>query len=298
MVAIIYLDAINGSDTLGNGTKLNPYKTLQYFCNSIAVKTNADYEVLLQNGTYEITSGTIFGQFSSGNMTIIGKGQNTEIIQKTNMYTNSSGGNINFSLTIAKCKYNILTTLAGNNLIGFNWTWYFYNVLFEYTPNNALSVLSTNGRGLIFRNCVKLTNTTSFLRKNSSVIEIYDSIGYFTSGYMTTQSDWNKSGNKIGSIDGYERFLNKGYYSWSDKILVKNEDKIYSLDAISSNKDNSVFEIPILSKDNFINYGKGLENFSKIFKEKKYVLQNEVSENEEGLWTTKLDRKPLSISFN
>lgn len=227
MTIEIFLDATNGSDTLGNGSSLAPYRTLQYFCDSVAVKNNADYKVFLNNGVYEITNGTIFGQFNSGNMTIIGKGENTEIVQRAYMYQNSVGGNADFSLIIAKCKYNILTTLTGANVNGFRWKWSFYNVLFEYTPNNQTSVFSTSGKELVFRNCVKLTNTTSFLRKNSSVISVYDSIGYFTNGYQTTQADWDKGGNTIGSIQNYSDLLNyQGEYAWiTSKSLILHDGK-------------------------------------------------------------------------
>lgn len=58
-------------------------------------------------------------------------------------------------------------------------------------------------------------------------------------------------------------------------------------------------QIPILSLRNFISYGCYSSNIPPIPTiTKDYILQDEVSENEEGLWTTQLDRKPLSISFN
>lgn len=53
------------------------------------------------------------------------------------------------------------------------------------------------------------------------------------------------------------------------------------------------------SANNFTKYGKNnFNNLDSIIAIKNYILQDEVSKNKEGLWTTKLDRKPLSISFN
>jgi len=50
--------------------------------------------------------------------------------------------------------------------------------------------------------------------------------------------------------------------------------------------------------DNFIKYGIDVaDDIEKRIGEKQYVLQDTVSENELGLWTTQLDRKPLSIKF-
>jgi len=220
MTTRIYIDALNGSDALGNGSSGNPYKTLEYFCNNIALKTDGDYTVYLKKGTYEITKENIFGQFISGSLTIVGLGEYTEILQKTGMYINRGGGSTNFTLNISRCRYNILTSLTSNNIMGFNWKWNFYNVVFEYTPNNNYSVFSS-ATAMTIRNCVKLTNTTCFLRKNSSTISVYDSMGYFTSGYSTTQSDWDKGGNIIGTVGDYEKVLQEGLYKWSiNKTLI------------------------------------------------------------------------------
>lgn len=262
MTIEIYLDATNGSDTLGNGSSLAPYRTLQYFCDSVAVKNNADYKVFLNNGVYEITNGTIFGQFNSGNMTIIGKGENTEIVQRAYMYQNSVGGNADFSLIIAKCKYNILTTLTGANVNGFRWKWSFYNVLFEYTPNNQTSVFSTSGKELVFRNCVKLTNTTSFLRKNSFVISVYDSMGYFTSGYQTTQADWDKGGNIIGSFDNYMEVLNyQGEYAWiTSKSFILHDGEYKKWNEGQEPVDEYVSTIPPLTSNSSSSLGEAFGN--------------------------------------
>lgn len=57
--------------------------------------------------------------------------------------------------------------------------------------------------------------------------------------------------------------------------------------------------LPSYSIKNFIDYSqKTIPDLDSQIFNKNYILQDEVSENSEGLWTTKLDRKPLSISFN
>lgn len=57
-------------------------------------------------------------------------------------------------------------------------------------------------------------------------------------------------------------------------------------------------ELPTPTVDNFIKYGmNAIDDIEKGIGEKQYVLQDTVSENERGLWTTQLDRKPLSIKF-
>lgn len=229
MATNIYIDAIMGSDETGDGTAQKPYKTLQYFCLNKAVRNNADYTIHLKKGTYEITNGTIFGVFASGNITIIGKDRDTEILQKAGMYSNSGGGgSINFTLTIAKLKYNIDRSLTAANLNDYKWNWNFYNVLIEYMPDNAYSIIYPIASKTVFRNCVKLTNSNAMLRATEGTIEVYDSMGYFTSGYSTSQSKWDKGGNVIGSVSDYEEVLRKGLYSWNVNrtfILHGNEYK-------------------------------------------------------------------------
>ncbi|EON72828.1 discoidin domain-containing protein [Lysinibacillus sphaericus] len=59
------------------------------------------------------------------------------------------------------------------------------------------------------------------------------------------------------------------------------------------------YEIPSLSKQNFMNYGSpSFLNTNQPMATKNYILQDAVSENESGLWEKKLNRKPLSIGFN
>ncbi|MFJ7839915.1 discoidin domain-containing protein [Lysinibacillus sphaericus] len=57
--------------------------------------------------------------------------------------------------------------------------------------------------------------------------------------------------------------------------------------------------LPSYSKANFINYGKNqLTAINQTITVKNYILQGDsISINEQGLWTKKVDKKPLSISF-
>lgn len=89
--------------------------------------------------------------------------------------------------------------------------------------------------------------------------------------------------------------------------------RIYRLEVLSNNgntsytaigeilyglKEDKVINIPSYSEQNFINYGMDSPiKFDGVLTKKDYVLQDGVSKNENGYWTTKLDRKPLSIKF-
>lgn len=53
-----------------------------------------------------------------------------------------------------------------------------------------------------------------------------------------------------------------------------------------------------MSDNNLLKSTSDFVLFNQLFDNKNYILQDEVSEISEGLWSTKLDRKPLSIGFN
>lgn len=66
-----------------------------------------------------------------------------------------------------------------------------------------------------------------------------------------------------------------------------------------SNKINRITTLPSYSEQNLINYGMDSPvQVDGIFTTKKYILQDTISENTEGLWTTQINRKPLSIKFD
>lgn len=73
-----------------------------------------------------------------------------------------------------------------------------------------------------------------------------------------------------------------------------NEFKMFDMTPSKTN------QIPFVSKNNYIQYGNQsiIDRLNSEFRGKNYILQDIVSENEQGLWTAKIDRKPLSISFN
>lgn len=69
---------------------------------------------------------------------------------------------------------------------------------------------------------------------------------------------------------------------------------LYSYDA-----PHTIREFSAPTVNNFVEYGVDLiDGLEKGINEKQYVLQDTVSENEQGLWTVQLNRKPLSIRFD
>ena len=78
-------------------------------------------------------------------------------------------------------------------------------------------------------------------------------------------------------------------------ILLSTNDGKYSSYFFA---DKNAYSMENSSKQNFLNYGMNTTtSLDGVFISKKYVLQDTVSENEDGLWTTQLNRKPLSIKI-
>jgi len=224
----IYIDSVNGNDLTGSGSMLNPYNSLDHFCNTVANKDNADYIIYLNGGTYPIKTSTIFGQFKSGQITILGKGKDTTISQDTGMYMNSVGGYKEFTVNIGRCIYNIAKNLY-TNVNCFKWYWNFYNVVFKSLPlSEGYSLLSPYQSVLTINNCLVIEEPYNMLRTDSGQIHVKNSAGKFSSGYSTIQSNWDISGNLIEKITVDEHFrvtnhesefLYSGTYNWSSAFF-------------------------------------------------------------------------------
>ncbi|MCK1987268.1 hypothetical protein MPH48_04025 [Lysinibacillus fusiformis] len=88
-------------------------------------------------------------------------------------------------------------------------------------------------------------------------------------------------------------------FSFLRNILLKSNNNIYSLE--KNNAQNNMYYLTHTKKDDFIKYGFGygyIENLNKPIDKTCYVLQETVSQNEQGFWTKQTNKKPLSISFN
>lgn len=81
----IYIDAVNGDDTTGDGTENNPYKTFNNIQNIVV--QGFSYNIYLNDGTYEFSS-TLLSLDSNKDISIIGKGKSTEISVREHSSTN------------------------------------------------------------------------------------------------------------------------------------------------------------------------------------------------------------------
>ncbi|MED4886202.1 discoidin domain-containing protein [Lysinibacillus sp. FSL R7-0073] len=242
MVEQIYIDEVNGNDTSGTGSSQNPYKTLHHFMVNIAARSGSSYQILLGKGEYAF-SETTFRYFQSSQITIIGQGVKTSLVQSTGINSNGSGVGYN-TTTIEFCRLIYKTTIEGPtvNCNCFRWNWIMRNVAFVNIPDDRngtfpqLGFFIPNGCKLEFYNCIKHKSTIGFLRTTNGTIKVYDSAGPFKSGYATVDANWNASGNLIKELSFSDNFevisgehigLYNGKYAWSENKALIFHDGVY-----------------------------------------------------------------------
>lgn len=130
--------------------------------------------------------------------------------------------------------------------------------------------------------------------KNFTMQGSNDGINFVDISEVFDETNWSANETRLFMIK------NPNYYSYYRlNITTVNGGKYVFVALLEFLNVNSISEIPNHSEQNFIKYGASrIDNLEIIQLSKYYILQDTVSENEEGLWTTQLDRKPLSIGFN
>lgn len=228
---MIYANEKNGKDS-NLGTISSPFKTLDRCIVEVGKIGVEKVRIKLSSGTYTLGGINFFGssRLQNVDLTIIGDGEKTTLIQNAAMGEGKKTGSPTTTITIAKLIYHFEAT-SGNNYNMFKYKWVFNNVLFTGNLNANNSVfLPTEGGALIINNSVKLTSTKYFLRTTNGTIEVRNSQGFFTSGFSTNNNQWDKGGNNLTSVEGYLKTLNKGLFKWNNDsriILKKNNNYGY-----------------------------------------------------------------------
>ena len=194
----IYIDSTNGNDKTGNGTKANPYSTLDKIAESRIIEKGKSYGVVLKNGEYELTE-KIFNLDYDGEINIIGDRQNT-ILKVNGIYSNYSGGKggycVNFYRLIwdgNNCNNaNVIMPKTEMNL---------YNIAFKNIASNGYSYFDPmTGTSYKINNSVLPNNPSCMLRtSDGGIIQLTNCYGGYTSGYGTTDNTWNYKTNYITS---------------------------------------------------------------------------------------------------
>lgn len=193
----IYIDAVNGDDTSGDGTRTNPYKTLVKIAENGIIINNFTYGIILNSGTYELTN-KIFELTNNRSINIIGNRQNT-ILRSVGIYANSGGGSKNYDLNI----YRLVWRGEPNqpNSINAKTSMNLYNVAFSF-KSAAFSYsyfCPAENASYTFNNCTLPYSSSSMMRTTGGSIKVTNGYGGFSSGYSTSNSNWDYQTNTITS---------------------------------------------------------------------------------------------------
>ncbi|WP_342550864.1 discoidin domain-containing protein [Lysinibacillus sp. FSL M8-0216] len=152
----------------------------------------------------------------------------------------------------------------------------------------------------------KIANVLELTGRNSSVLTdnvkdfnilgSNDSVNFDTLAQIRNQIDWAQVETRRFDFEN-----DKPYRYYRIQVLDNNGYSYVAIgEILFSYEKLTLFEVPVLSTDNIINYGKvNLTNLTRPIPTELYILQDDsVSKNEQGLWTKQVNKKPLSISFN
>lgn len=118
-----------------------------------------------------------------------------------------------------------------------------------------------------------------------------DGINFTDLAYVN--ENWNTMTDKV------VRFSNINKYLYYRIFVINNNGASYTgIREIFFYKPSIIQELTSTNKSCFLSYGMNSPiEIDEIFTNKNYILQDTVSEDTDGLWTTKINRKPLSIKF-
>lgn len=123
-----------------------------------------------------------------------------------------------------------------------------------------------------------------------------DGVNYLDISQTFNETDWKANETRLFTLKSK---YNYRYYKL--KVLTVNGGSYVIIAKLEFCNLGFINEMPSSSLNNFTKYGTNIFNglpMNMTMNNKNYILQDDVSKIEENLWTTKLDRKPLSITFN
>lgn len=211
-----------GNDQTGDGSKNNPYATLDKIAEPGIIQRGYSYDVSLGNGTYQLTV-KLFNLDCNNEINLMGNKQNT-ILKVNGLYSNNAGGSKEYEVNIYRLVWE--GTYGWYNSISLNTPLAIYNVVFKVTGVWDYGYFSALGK-IVIKNSISIGQEIK-LRKNETTILLTNCCGNFTSGYITDKSDWDYQTNYITATslsvnpETYEIINSESI--WKNKGTGKNPD--------------------------------------------------------------------------
>lgn len=227
----IYIDSSKGNDKTGDGSKSKPYATLDKIAESGVIENNYSYGIVLNNGDYQLTT-KLFELKCNKTINLIGNREKT-ILKVNGIYSNRSGGKIDYSVNFYRLIWDG-NNYANNNIISTYNDMNFYNVSFinittdgwtsYFWPYNQSKIASYT-----FENCVLGQYVKAILRSTHGTIKLTNCYGGFTSGYNTSDINWNYQTNYITETPKVD----------STTYKITDEDSVWKNVGTGTNPDGS-----------------------------------------------------------
>ena len=211
----IYIDANNGSDSTGDGSKEKPYKTLNFISQNGIITTNYSYAIILKDGTYELTEN-IFNLNCNKEINIIGNRQNTTLSVK-NIFGSAYPGGKSYPVNIYRLIWDA-NGYGGTNTIFPNNKLSLYSVLLTNIKEASYGYFIAANGGEYLYNCTVNNNCAVTCRDNCGTLQLTNCYGYFYKGLGP--GNFNYKTNRILGKGTY--ILDSNYQITEDESLWKN----------------------------------------------------------------------------
>ncbi len=226
----IYISSEYGNDTIGEGSKEKPYKTLDKVSEAGIIENKYSYVIILMDGTYEMTK-KMCDLDCNKEIHIIGDKEKTVLLVNT-LYPNYTGGKDNYTISFYRLIWRATQCEDHNAIhpsIGIN----FYNVVFDIQYDSAsYSYINPAINPFRLYNCVLNRKVANFFRDDTNVgLQLTNCYGGFTSGYGTNDNVWNYQTNYIT----YTPQLDEKYRITDDENVWKNKGTGTNLDGSQAN---------------------------------------------------------------
>lgn len=227
----IYIDASNGNDTTGDGTKEKPYATLDKIADSGIIENGYSYGIVLRDGKYNLTT-KVFTLTCNQSINIIGNREKT-ILSVKGIFTNSGGGNNKYSLNFYRLIWDG-NNYYNDNIIYIKNNMNLYSVVFENISSSPTSYFLPNSVTFTFNNCTKTQLSNAMLRTTHGTIKLTNCYGGFTSGYGTSDKSWDYQTNRI---------LNT--YTLGNNYTITEEEKLWKDVGTGNDLDESKADLGV-----------------------------------------------------
>lgn len=215
----IHINSQLGDDSTGDGTKNNPYATLDKIAETGIIENGYSYAIILSDGEYELTQ-KMFELNCNKELNLFGNKQNT-IVKVAGLYSNKIGGSLDYNVNLYRLVWHGTQNPYNTNTLQSKLS--LYNVAFKFDFESASYSYfdAASSTSIIeFVNCTMPTLVTENLRtENNGLIHLTNCYGGYATSSWGINSDWNYQTNYITTTPQ----VNETYQIIEEESIWKNK---------------------------------------------------------------------------